>query len=85
MDADFAKALKVAMAVDFEGGRRRQGTGFRPSDAQCLADLADVPLDADTVAAGEWQDDESERDPLLEDDVPIGYDPQRWDSERTPF
>jgi len=54
----------------------------RPTDAQCRADKArydaEVPLHPDTVAAGEWQDDESERDPLMEDDVPIGYDPTWW-------
>jgi hypothetical protein len=43
-------------------GRRREGWRLHtPTVAQMRAELADIPLHPDTVAAGLWQDAESER------------------------
>lgn len=45
---------------------------------QRFRDEADIPESDDLRAMGEHQDAESERDLMLEDDVPLNYDPKRW-------
>lgn len=82
--------LDAIMARPFEGGRRQGPRGYHPPMRVMLDELRepewrDLP-DRDTDARGVWEDAVADQyDPDDRDDIPMGYCPRRWDSERNPF